>query len=107
MEKMTLLFCSIFVCLLFPHAITAECGTLTSNNDAISKRNFITLGNKWHVYLRTITYDIARTVVYETSTPVGLHVRQAPQTISELTKAIPRTIHNTYPCQTLLIIEAE
>ncbi len=104
MEKTTVLsFLICFVVLLFPHAITTGQGELLADRHARSQRDFVTLGNKWHVYLLAVTYDIANNIVY--TNPGSL--RQAPQSISALTEAIPRTINHTYPCQTLLITEAQ
>ncbi len=89
-------FFILFHFLHFSPVLTVERETFSADDLETSQRDFVTLGNKWHVYLLTVTYDIAKVITYE-----------APQSISELTKAIPRTIHDTYPCQTLIISEAE
>ncbi len=76
---------------------------ISDSQDGDVRGDFIRLGTKWHVILMAVTYDIASTIVYENPAGSG----QAPQSILELTKTLPETINHAYPCQTLLITEAE
>ncbi len=84
-------------------AVTNVTNSLDANVE-MSMRNFTKANTAWHVYIRTMTYDIVRTIFLHVWS-VGSWPYDIPQSLIEFSGALPHAYRSRFPCQFTQIVD--